>query len=257
MKPDHEIQLVLDTLKKVIKAKGLTYRHLGKELGVSEPTIKRFFTDSDLSLLRLGRICEIVGIELEQLVSTALRRSTPNYRLTEEQEEVLASNPGLFGLYEKLSSGLSPALIERMYGIGGMNMRRALRALENAKLLVRTKGNGIQLFYKGNFSWIIGGPLQKKFLEEREVKFVRHHLSSLVQSGKINPNCYINSSEYELRPETWKDFVQAVSQTVKEVHDRSAREQPFCKSSDRKQYHWIMVLAPESHVADQDILELR
>jgi DNA-binding Xre family transcriptional regulator len=251
-----QIRTVVSALKKIIKKKGLTYKDVALKLKLSEQTIKRFFTDDDVSLSRLADICELVDVPLDELFSAALKQKTPAYRLTVAQEEFLVEHPGLFGLYSKLAEGMKTQEIRRRFGISESTMRQSLRLLEKGKLLERGVGDCIKLLNKGNHSWVMGGPLQKKFLLEREVAFTHKHVGEVAQTGKLATEVYLNSSEYELRPETWSDFVSGVSKAVNDVHEQSLRERPFCKENERKPYHWLLVMAPEEFICDHDIMNL-
>jgi predicted XRE-type DNA-binding protein len=52
-----ELQQLLVTLKRQIKARGLTYRDVAAALKLSEPSVKRLFSTGNLSLERLVDIC--------------------------------------------------------------------------------------------------------------------------------------------------------------------------------------------------------
>lgn len=251
-----QIRAVVSALKKIIKKNGLTYKDVALKLRLSEQTIKRFFTDTEVSLSRLADICELVDVPLDELFSAALKQKAPTYRLTVAQEEFLVDHPGLFGLYSKLAGGMKPHQIQMRFAISESTMRQSLRLLENEKLIERGVGDSIKLSNKGNHSWVMGGPLQKKYLLEREVAFTRKHVEEVAQTGKLATEVYLNSSEYELRPETWGDFVSVVSKAVKDVHERSLRERPFYKEHEKKPYHWLLVMAPEEFICDHDILSL-
>src|SRR6476469_3791249 len=49
---------LIDALKRVLRAKGVTYAKLAKGLKLSEASVKRIFADRSFTLERLDRICE-------------------------------------------------------------------------------------------------------------------------------------------------------------------------------------------------------
>src|SRR6516162_6462572 len=80
-------------VKARLRAQGITYRELAQRMRLSEPTIKRDLARGNFSLQRLDRICEVLGVGIEELLSpggTALLTE-----LTEQQEQALVSNPRL------------------------------------------------------------------------------------------------------------------------------------------------------------------
>ena len=59
---------LLNTLKRELKAQGITYAQVACHLGLSESSIKRLFSSSNLSLARLEQLCQLVGLEISDLV---------------------------------------------------------------------------------------------------------------------------------------------------------------------------------------------
>ena len=80
-------------VKARLRAQGITYRELAKRMRLSEPTIKRDLARSNFSLHRLDRICEVLGVGIEELLSPGGMALLTE--LTEQQEQALVSNPRL------------------------------------------------------------------------------------------------------------------------------------------------------------------
>src|SRR5215472_3443053 len=80
-------------VKARLRAQGMTYRELARKLRLSEPTIKRDLARGNFSLQRLDRICEVLGVSIEELLAPP--GAVPLTELTEEQERALVSNPRL------------------------------------------------------------------------------------------------------------------------------------------------------------------
>src|SRR5688500_13390068 len=81
-------------LKARLRAEGMTYRTLAQRLQLSEPTIKRDLSRGTFSLRRLDRICEVLGITLEELLQPP-PRATLLTELSTEQERALVGSPKL------------------------------------------------------------------------------------------------------------------------------------------------------------------
>ena len=63
-----QIVMLLNTLKREMKAQGLTYARVADRLELSESSIKRIFSDSKLSLDRLEQLSQLVGMDITDLV---------------------------------------------------------------------------------------------------------------------------------------------------------------------------------------------
>src|SRR5471032_3563499 len=88
-------RLVVQSIRAVLRQRGMTYRQLAEVLGVSEPTIKRDFSRGDFSLSRLDRICEALEVSLGDLVQGARAPTSALTQLSEQQERALVRDPRL------------------------------------------------------------------------------------------------------------------------------------------------------------------
>ena len=83
-----ESALIVDVLKKLLKARGLTYRDLGRRLQLSEASVKRVFAHRTFTLQRLEQVCQAIDIsvgELARMASDAGERSAQSLTLAQEQ----------------------------------------------------------------------------------------------------------------------------------------------------------------------------
>ena len=63
-----QINPLLKTLKKALKAHGLTYLKIAEALELSEASVKRLFAEQTISLQRLEQICQLMEMEISDLV---------------------------------------------------------------------------------------------------------------------------------------------------------------------------------------------
>ena len=71
--------------KRYFAAQGISYKELAVQLGVSEPAVKRDLSRGKFSLERLDKICEVLGVEVDDLIRPA--DSPPLTELSREQED--------------------------------------------------------------------------------------------------------------------------------------------------------------------------
>ncbi len=63
-----QTQQLIDALKRTLKAHGLTYADVAKQLQLSEANIKRLFSKKTFTLERLDQVCQIMELEISDLV---------------------------------------------------------------------------------------------------------------------------------------------------------------------------------------------
>ena len=57
----------VEALKKCVRAHGLTYAQLARELGLSEPSVKRMFSRGTFTLRRIEEILALLELDLYEV----------------------------------------------------------------------------------------------------------------------------------------------------------------------------------------------
>ena len=55
-----QTEFLIQSLKKSLKAHGLTYADVARQLKLSEASIKRLFSEQNITLERLDQICQMM-----------------------------------------------------------------------------------------------------------------------------------------------------------------------------------------------------
>lgn len=66
-----ETAQLIHTLKRLLKAHGMTYRDVARALDVSETSVKRLFASGRFTLERVVEIAQLLGYTLAELVQEA------------------------------------------------------------------------------------------------------------------------------------------------------------------------------------------
>jgi transcriptional regulator with XRE-family HTH domain len=149
-------------LKTRLRAQGITYRELAQRMGLSEPTIKRDLSRGNFSLTRLDRICEILGVHIEDLlVSPGL---APLTELTQEQERALVSNPRLLVVTYLIVNDWRFAEIVATFRLDANELIDVLLRLDRLKIIDFRPPARIRKLTARNFAWRKDGPVQSYFL---------------------------------------------------------------------------------------------
>ena len=59
---------LVDTLKQELRKQRVTYRRVSEALELSETSVKRLFSEEAFSLKRLEKICELLHLDISDLV---------------------------------------------------------------------------------------------------------------------------------------------------------------------------------------------
>jgi len=162
------VQLV-HGVKAHLRAQGISYRDLASRLGLSEPTVKRDLASGRFTLERLDRICEVLGIDLEQLLS--MPDAAPVTELTEEQENALVFHPKLLLVTYLVVNDWKFADITSTFRLEPSDLIDVLLKLDRLKILDFRPPNRLRKLTARNFSWRKDGPVQAYFLQKVIAEF--------------------------------------------------------------------------------------
>ena len=151
---------LLETLKKYLKVKGMTYKQLAAEMKLSEASVKRMFSKQRFFLSRLEEICRILDIDFYDLVLMDKQRNQRTAdMLTNEQEENLLKDDKLWIFLYFLLNGWSVSLIIDEYKYSEPEAVQMLGKLERLGLLEVHPYNRVRLLIPTNVFWQNNGPL--------------------------------------------------------------------------------------------------
>lgn len=158
-----ELQQLLVTLKRQIKARGLTYRDVAAALKLSEPSVKRLFSTGKLSLERLVGICTLLDMTLAELTQQAAAATPRLSRLDEKLEAELVSDPRLLLVAVCALNHWRLADIVACYQLDEPECLRHLLRLDHMRLIDLLPGNRIRINVTRDFHWRPGGPIERYF----------------------------------------------------------------------------------------------
>jgi transcriptional regulator with XRE-family HTH domain len=157
--------ILVDAIKRRLRAKGITYQALAKRLGVSEPTVKRDLTRGDFSLKRLDEICEFLGTSVAELAIDEPAREQRITQFTDAQERALTADPRLVLLTYLLVNRWTLDEITQAIELGENDLVKALLVLDDIGIVKFQKPRAVRLLTARNFSWRKDGPVHAFFLQ--------------------------------------------------------------------------------------------
>jgi transcriptional regulator with XRE-family HTH domain len=155
---------LIKTLKKYLKAKGITYKQLADEMELSEASIKRLFSKQTFSLSRLEAVCRILDIDFYDLALMDKERNRKTLKkLTIEQEQILINDEKLLIFLYFLINGWTVALIIEEYDYSEVEAIQMLSKLEKMGVLELYPNNHARMLISKNEFWQTNGPLWQAY----------------------------------------------------------------------------------------------
>lgn len=179
------------TLKTELRSKRVTYLDVSKHLELSESSVKRIFSEGDMTLQRLESICSLIELDICTLAAKADEQRRHIKRLTLEQEKLLVNNEKLLLLTVHLIYGWSYQQILDTYEIELHEGQRMLTQLDNMKLIELMRDNRVRILLSADFQWIQSGPIQQFFERSVQNEFFESRFSGdgelrLVMNGWLS-----------------------------------------------------------------------
>ncbi len=154
---------IIQTLKKTLKAHGIKYANVAKHLNISESSIKRQFTQGDISISRLEKILLLVNLDISDLLELVHLDSMQLEQLTITQEKKIVSNTKLLLITISVMNNLSFDEIYELYDLEESELIKLLLQLEKINLISLKPGNKIKTLVSRTFQWQKNGPIQRYF----------------------------------------------------------------------------------------------
>lgn len=156
-----QTKLIVETLKQELRKQGITYRQVASALDLSEASVKRLFAENSFTLARLGQICELMHLEISDLMHQMEKNIDLTHQLTLEQETELVSDVKLLMMAHFLMNKLEFKEIIDIYDIAETEGIRLLARLDRMKIIELQPGNRVKLMVSKNFQLLRGGPIQR------------------------------------------------------------------------------------------------
>jgi DNA-binding Xre family transcriptional regulator len=209
----NETKTLLDTLKRCLRARGLTYQKLGRALGLSESSVKRLFAEESFTLTRLERVCGVLDMSVADLVRMAAgtRDAQTTFSLTLAQERTLASDASLLALFYLLLNGRSVEQAERRLGLDARTLRALFDRLADARLVEIGSKRKVHLHARLPIAWRPDGPVRK--LYERQVR------AEFLQGSFTADNEALSFHSAELSPASVRILLRKIDKLAADFAD--------------------------------------
>jgi len=195
----YETRALVHTLKKCLKRNNLQYKDVAKHLKLSEASVKRLFSQEDISLQRLEQILSLMNMRLLDLFELLNKQDEYISQLTPEQEKTLIQNPKLLLTIFLLLNGWLLEQIIQTFAIDKFEMTQLLAKLDRLKLIELLPNNKVKLLTANNFSWQKNGPVQSFFEQQVLTDYLKDKFSSADSKLVFLAGTYSDSSIQKIK----------------------------------------------------------
>ena len=153
---------LVDAIKKLLKSRGATYRDLARALKLSEPSVKRLFSERTFTLRRLEQVCAFLEVDFFELAKLARGAGAAGDHMTLEQEEALAADPKLVAVFYLFFNDWTLDEIVARYVLTRAEIIKLALRLEEAGLAELLPGDRVRLKVPRRVRLRDVGPVRKR-----------------------------------------------------------------------------------------------
>ena len=202
---------IVETLKRILKARGMTYAELAGALRLSTPTVKRLFSQRSFTLERIEEILRILEVDFYELARMSHGRREGPVELSQEQESALARDARLFTVFWLLCNEWRFDEIVSEYRVGAAQITAYFARLERLRLIDWRPGNRARLRVAKRYVWRAGGPLRKAYGQRVVSEFMRARFDA--------PHDAFHFEAQELSPESALVVKRRLERVAAEINE--------------------------------------
>lgn len=228
-------------LKMALKARGMTYADLAEGLNLSEPTVKRMFSEADCKMVRLLKICDILDVSLADLLERAGRAQPPVLQLPLSVELELAADRTLFYIFLQMRDELTPAEVQDLYAISSADFFLYMRRLEKLGLAAPNGQGDLRVLSAQPIRFRRDGPL-RSFMKTINAQFCADTYDAKDGEDRL----FLNVSR-RMRPETAALMRKELDGILTRMSTLARQDQMIYPSKELQSYKISGAFGPVSY----------
>lgn len=209
---------IVDSLKRALKARGITYAELATRIDMSEASVKRMFSQRNFTLQRLDEILQAAKLDIQDISLHAQDDAKLISRLTWEQEEEIINNPKLFIVAVSALNLIPVEHIVRVYQVTEAEVVIQLARLDKLGFLELLPNNRVKLLVSRTFEWIPDGPIQNYFRQAAYTDFLSSKFDGKDELMQVT-NVLLSEKSIELL----QSRLQQIAREFSQIHQEEAK----------------------------------
>jgi len=232
----NQTEQLVDALKGALRSRGVTYRDVAAQLGISEASVKRIFSEKSFTLRRLEDICRLLDTNVYELArQTPMRRESPPRELSNAQEQALADDPVLLTYFYLLITGWKAQRIARRFGLDPASNERCLDALSDLGLVHRLPRNRLRLTTGRRINWRRDGPVRRLYEARVKAEFLHSRFASSDETMRLESG--------ELSDASVRMLQRRIDRLAAEFEDRAEADVDL-PATQKRAYAMLLAFRP-------------
>ena len=157
---------LVSALKKELKAAGMTYADLARELGMAESSVKRMLAKGDMPLTRVDAMCRALRMDFAELAQRVADAQPLLKELTLEQERAVVQDERLLLVAINVLSQWTLEQMTATYRMTEPEVVKCLAQLDRIGVIELKPLNRYRLKVAKTFRWRPHGPVMAFFREQ-------------------------------------------------------------------------------------------
>jgi len=143
----------------------------------SVPAVKRQFSQQSFSVRNLEKICDLIEIDLLELMQATDAAQSSLHQLNEAQEAELVAEPKRILIAACILNHLTLDQIMAIYRLSKPECIQHLIQLERVGLIRLMPDNRVKLRIARDFAWLPNGPIHRFFKQQAQSDFLNSHFN--------------------------------------------------------------------------------
>ncbi len=152
---------LIRTLKTTLKSRSITYDELARQLKLSHTSVKHLFAEETFTLKRIEDICNVLEIDFFDLARLARGASADTDEMTTAQEQALADDARLLGMFYLVFNEWTFEEILDTYDINKAECTKLLLQLDKLRLIELGANNALRLKVPRTIRLQRDGPIRR------------------------------------------------------------------------------------------------
>lgn len=187
------------TLKRCLKAQGKTYADVAQALDLSEASVKRMFSEQSFSLDRLDTVCDLLEMEISDLVQAMEQSRKRLDCLTHQQEYEIVQDLELLLVTVCVFNHWTVQEITGFFTLAEGDCVRKLLKLDKLGIIELLPGNRVKLLISTEFQWLQNGPFERFFREHVGQEFFSNGFQGKQQYLRVLNGTFSDHSAAEFQ----------------------------------------------------------
>jgi DNA-binding Xre family transcriptional regulator len=212
VEPANETARIVSSLKRIMKSRAMTYAQLARDIGLSEPSVKRILSRQTLTLNRLAQICRALDVSIHEVARLAAEVSADSTdTLSLEQETALAADWNLLACFYLLANGHTGREIAAELRAEERQVRRWFVRLHALRLVELRSNLRARPRVASAIAWRKDGPVRRLYEQRAREEFLTSLFSAAGEAQHFR--------SAELSDASWRVFLRKLERLSAEFRD--------------------------------------